>query len=94
MRAAAWISRPERTLEMFIRDSLEGVLLVSDASHGVLGNDRLQDDIKVEIAQAVEVQMCIRDKACRPQAGSTSGRAGRQRQERKAAAVRLSLIHI
>ena len=28
-----------------IGSDLEGVLLVSDASHGVLGNDRLQDDI-------------------------------------------------
>ena len=28
-----------------IGSDLEGLLLVSDASHGVLGNDRLQDDI-------------------------------------------------
>ena len=28
-----------------VGSDLEGVLLVSDASHGVLGNDRLQDDI-------------------------------------------------
>ena len=28
-----------------IGSDLEGVLLISDASHGVLGNDRLQDDI-------------------------------------------------
>ena len=28
-----------------VGSDLEGVLLVGDASHGVLGNDRLQDDI-------------------------------------------------